>query len=320
VNPLTLYWSPDFLHHEVSSGHPESVDRLIAIQNILHQTGQWNKYCKVEAQAASIADLALIHPPEYIEHVEQTVRQAPAFLDSVDTEVSAGSFLAAMKAAGAGLQAAREVLTGQSKTAFILGRPPGHHARPSQAMGFCLFANVALAARHACEAYRVERIAIIDWDVHHGNGTQEIFLETNQVYYLSLHEFPLYPGTGKSDEKGIGQGRGFTRNFPQSAGKDDGDYLAILEGPIADILMEYRPELILISAGFDAHANDPLGHMNITTEGFELMTQLVVRMAGELCQGRIISFLEGGYHLNDLAWSTARHLAALAQHSLEIPG
>ncbi len=320
MNPITLYWSPDFLHHEVSSGHPEAADRLIAIQNILRQTGQWDNYRKVEAQVATRDDLASIHPPEYIKHVEQTVRQAPAFLDSVDTEVSAGSFLAAMKAAGAGIQATGDVLTGQSNTAFILGRPPGHHARPSQAMGFCLFANVALAARHACDAYQVERIAVIDWDVHHGNGTQEIFYHTDHVYYLSLHEFPLYPGTGRSDENGMGQGRGFTRNFPQSAGKDDGDYLAIFEGPIADILMEYRPELILISAGFDAHVNDPLGHMNITVEGFELMTQLVVRLAGELCQGRVISFLEGGYCLEDLAWSTAGHLAALAQHSLEIPG
>lgn len=313
--PLTLYWSPDFVNHQVSSGHPESARRLLTIQERLQETGQWAAYRQVDARAATLDEIALIHPVEYIQRVEKTTQRGPTFLDSADTEVSAGSFLAARKVVGAGLQAVDDVLSGVSRTAFILGRPPGHHARPVMAMGFCLFANAALAAEYARQAYQVEKIAIIDWDVHHGNGTQEIFFGTDQVYYVSTHEFPLYPGTGDSDEKGVGPGRGYTLNFPLAAGKDDLAFQDILAGPVVDALMAYHPELILISAGFDAHECDPLGHMNITTEGFERMTRLVSRLAGELSQGRVISFLEGGYDLAALAESVSRHLAALAQES-----
>ncbi|UCH61831.1 MAG: histone deacetylase [Fidelibacterota bacterium] len=313
MNSLTLYWSPDFIHHEVSVGHPESANRLLSIRDMLGRTGQWETYQKVEARAAAFDEIAVVHPIEYINRVEQTSQQGPAIVDSADTEVSVGSFLAARKVVGAGLQAVEDVLSGRSRTAFILGRPPGHHALPSLAMGFCLFANVALAADYARQAGQVERIAIIDWDVHHGNGTQEIFFGTDRVYYLSMHQFPLYPGTGKPDEKGIGPGRGYTRNFPLAAGKGDQDFVDILEGPVADVLMVYKPELILVSAGFDAHEYDPLGNMNITAEGFEMMTRTMKRLADELCHGKIISFLEGGYHLDGLAESVSRHLAALAQ-------
>lgn len=320
MNPLTLYWSPDFIHHEVSPGHPESASRLVAIKDMLIKTGQWATYHKVEARAATLDEIALIHPREYIHRVEKTTRQGLTVMDSADTEVSTGSFLAAKKVVGAGMQAVDVILSGRSRTAFILGRPPGHHAMPSLAMGFCLFANVALAADYARKTHQVERIAIIDLDVHHGNGTQAIYFETDRVYYLSTHEFPLFPGTGRPDEKGVGRGRNYTLNFPLSAGKGDQDFLAILEGPVTDALMTYHPELIMVSAGFDAHEHDPLGNMNITTEGFEQMTRVINRLAGELCRGRIISFLEGGYHLIGLAESVARHLAALAQEPLEKPG
>ncbi len=313
MNPLTLYWSPDFIHHEVSAGHPESASRLLSIRDLLGETGQWEAYQKVEARAAALDEIALIHPMKYNHRVEQTTRQGSTVMDSADTEVSTGSFLAARKVVGAGLQAVDDVLSGRSQTAFILGRPPGHHALPSLAMGFCLFANVALAAEYAHQTCQVERIAIIDWDVHHGNGTQEIFFSTDRVYYISTHEFPLYPGTGRSDEKGMGQGRGYTLNFPLSAGNSDQDFLDILEGPVADALMAYKPELIFISAGFDAHEYDPLGNMYITAEGFERMTRVVKRLADDLCRGRLISFLEGGYHLDGLAESVSRHLAVLAQ-------
>ncbi|MFB0517562.1 MAG: histone deacetylase [Candidatus Neomarinimicrobiota bacterium] len=313
--PLTIYWSPDFVNHKVSAGHPESSSRLLAIQELLVERGQWEAFHKIEARAATPDEIALIHPLEYIQRVEHMTRRGPTLLDSADTEVSPGSFLAARKVVGAGIQAVDDVLSNRSQTAFILGRPPGHHARPAMAMGFCLFANVALAASYAHQAHQVERVAIIDWDVHHGNGTQEIFFRTDRVYYISTHEFPLYPGTGRLDEKGVGPGRGYTLNFPLAAGKSDGDFLDIIEGPVTEALMAYRPELILISAGFDAHEYDPLGHMNITAEGYERMTQVVSRLAGDLSQGRIISFLEGGYHLAALAESVSRHLAALAQGS-----
>lgn len=315
--PLTLYWSPDCAHHKVSPGHPESPDRLKAIRDLLERTGQWEAIHKVQARTATVDEIAMVHPRAYIQYIEQATRLGPTVVDGADTEVSVGSMQAALRVAGAGLQAADDVLSGQSRTAFILGRPPGHHALPDRAMGFCLFANIALTAVYARRAYGVERIAIIDWDVHHGNGTQAIFYETDQVYYLSVHEFPLYPGTGRGDDEGMGQGRSYNRNFPLSAHKDDTDYLQIFEGPLADAILGYRPELILLSAGFDAHEHDPVAHMRVTAEGFARMTGVVVRLAAELSQGRIISFLEGGYHLGGLAESVSGHLAALAQRASE---
>ncbi len=312
--PLSVYWSPDFSAHEVSPGHPESARRLQAITDRLHATGQWEAYRQVEARPASTAELALVHPLGYIQRVEETIRGGSRVLDSGDTEVSAGSFEAARKVAGAGLQAVDDVLSDRTQRAFILGRPPGHHALPARAMGFCLFANVALAASHALQTHQLERVAIIDWDVHHGNGTQDIFYESERVYYISTHEFPLYPGTGQDDEVGRGPGRGSTLNFPLAAGHGDGDFVGILEGPVADALAAFEPELMLISAGFDAHIDDPLGHMNITTDGFAQMTRVVARLAGELCGGRIVSFLEGGYNLEGLAGSVAGHLAVLGEN------
>jgi acetoin utilization deacetylase AcuC-like enzyme len=296
----------------VSQWHPESNDRLTAIVDELKRTGEWDVHDKVDARTATLEEIATIHPMEYIQRVEQTIQAGSTVIDSSDTEVSSGSFLAARKVVGAGLQAVDDVLGGDTRTAFILGRPPGHHARPSVAMGFCLFANAALAAQYALDKWKLHRVAILDWDVHHGNGTQEIFFGSEQVFYLSIHEFPLYPGTGQSDEKGTGEGAGYTHNFPLTAGKGDQDYLNIVAGPISDALAEYQPELILISAGFDAHEHDPLGHMFISSEGFGQLTDLVGRIAQETSEGRIISFLEGGYHLAGLAESVSKHLQVLA--------
>ncbi|UCH09376.1 MAG: histone deacetylase [Fidelibacterota bacterium] len=318
MHPLTLFWSPDFTQHEVSWGHPESASRLAAIQEKLNVTGQWEGYHRVEATAASLDQIALIHPMEYIRRVERTTQRGPTIIDSADTEVSPGSYLAALKVAGAGLRAVDEILAANTRTAFILGRPPGHHALPSTAMGFCLFSNAALAATYALQSDQIERVAVIDWDVHHGNGTQHIFYESERVYYISIHEFPLYPGTGRPDEIGSGQGRGHTLNFPLSAGKGDDDYLEILVGPVAETLHSFRPDLIIISAGFDAHEYDPLGHMNISSEGFEKMTRVLVEVGQEQAHGRIISFLEGGYHLQALADSVSRHLRGLAGESQNV--
>jgi acetoin utilization deacetylase AcuC-like enzyme len=312
MKPLTIYWSPDFLEHRVSQWHPESTDRLTAIVDELKRTGEWDVHDKADARTATLEEIATIHPMEYIQRVEQTIQVGSPVIDSSDTEVSPGSFLAARKVVGAGIQAVDDVLGGDTRTGFIPGRPPGHHARPSAAMGFCLFANAALAAQYALDKWQLDRVAILDWDVHHGNGTQEIFFGSERVFYLSIHEFPLFPGTGQSDEKGLGEGAGYTLNFPLTAGKGDQDYLNIVAGPITDALAEYQPELILISAGFDAHENDPLGHMFISSEGFGQLTDLVGRIARETSGGRIISFLEGGYHLTGLAESVSQHLQVLA--------
>jgi acetoin utilization deacetylase AcuC-like enzyme len=269
----------------------------------------------MEATAASLDEIALIHPMEYILRVERTTQRGPTIIDSADTEVSPGSYIAALKVAGAGLRAVDEVLTGSTRTAFVLGRPPGHHAMPSTAMGFCLFSNAALAATYALQSDQIDRVAIVDWDVHHGNGTQHIFYESDRVCYVSIHEFPLYPGTGRPDEIGTGEGRGHTSNFPLPAGKGDDDYLEIMEGPVIETLHSFRPDLIIISAGFDAHEYDPLGHMNISSEGFEKMTRTLVQVGQDQAGGRIISFMEGGYHLQALADSVSRHLVGLAGES-----
>ena len=310
--PLTLYWSPDFLNHRVSPGHPESPSRLEAVRKGLEAAGQWESLVREEARPAELDELLAVHPQGYLLRLEEAAGNGPATIDSPDTELSPGSWIAALKVAGAGFQAVDAVIGGASRTAFILGRPPGHHALPAQAMGFCLLANVALAVEYARHRHGLERVAVIDWDVHHGNGTQEIFYGSDQVFYISLHEWPLFPGTGAAEEKGTGRGRGFTLNFPLAAGNGDSDYLGILEGPIAEALLNFRPELIFISAGFDAHENDPLGHMNITTGGFGDLSRCVRKLAAEVCSGRIVSFLEGGYHLGGLADSVAVHLEVLA--------
>ena len=310
--PLQVYWSPDFLEHRVSPGHPESAARLEAIVAGLQAAGLWDRVPRIDAPAAALERLQLIHPADYVARLQQAIGRGARVVDSADTEVSAGSFQAALKMAGAGMQAVDDVLGGKTTAGFVLGRPPGHHALPDLAMGFCLLANLALAARHAQQAHGLERIAVIDWDVHHGNGTQAAFYGTETVQFISLHEYPLYPGTGAEDETGSGAGRGFTCNIPLAAGAGDERYLELLEGPVTDILTSYRPDIIFISAGFDAHAADPLGHMQISSAGFAAMTRQIKQLAGELCNGRIVSFLEGGYDLEALAESVVAHVAELA--------
>ncbi len=310
--PLTLYWSPDFLNHRVSPGHPETPSRLEAVQKGLVATGQWDRLAREEARPADLTELLAVHPQGYLLRLEAAAANGPATIDSPDTEISPGSWTAALKVAGAGFQAVDAVMAGTTRTAFILGRPPGHHALPEQAMGFCLLANVALAVEYARHRHGLERVAVIDWDVHHGNGTQDIFYGSDQVFYISLHEWPLFPGSGAAEEKGTGRGRGFTLNFPLAAGNGDSEYLGILEGPVTEALLKFRPQLIFISAGFDAHESDPLAHMNVTTDGFAAFSRTAEELAAEVCHGRIISFLEGGYHLEGLAESVAVHLEVLA--------
>ncbi len=316
MESLRLYWSPAFSEHDTGPGHPESPARIEAVRNHLESEGLWEQYATEESRTATREELLPVHPAGYLDRVEQAARGGPGPFESPDTLVSPGSWPAALGVAGAGFQAVDAVMEGHAKTAFILGRPPGHHALPERAMGFCFLANVALAAEYARHRHGLERIAIIDWDVHHGNGTQDIFYASESVYFISIHEWPLFPGTGAGDEKGTGGGQGFTLNFPLTAGRGDRDYLEIMEGPVAEELTRYRPDLILISAGFDAHELDPLGHMDVTTTGFEGLTKVCRQLANEVCAGRIVSFLEGGYDLKGLADSVAGHLAVLAEDPL----
>ncbi len=312
MRPFAIYWSENFLAHANLAGRPESPARLLAIVDALKASGRWDDYPVIAAETISKQSLEAVHTAEYIKYIEDACRQGVTQVDDGDTFVSPGSWLAAMQAAGAGVQAVDAIFDGQLTSAFILCRPPGHHALSNRAMGFCLFNNVAVTAQHALDQHDLDRVAIIDWDVHHGNGTQDIFYGSEQVKYISLHEHPLFPGTGSKDETGTGSGLGNTHNYPLAPGQSDRDYINIFETAIADIVLSFQPQLIIISAGFDAHFKDPLGHMKLTSEGFALLTEICTKLADEICSGRVISMLEGGYDTTGLSEGVAQHIDALA--------
>jgi acetoin utilization deacetylase AcuC-like enzyme len=233
-------------------------------------------------------------------------------VDQGDTTVSAESFDVALLAVGSSLAAIDAVASGILQNAFCAVRPPGHHATKKQPMGFCLFNNTAIAARYAQEHHGIGRIAIIDWDVHHGNGTQEIFYDDPSVLFISLHQYPFFPGTGSRAERGEGKGEGFTLNLPMRAGTEEPEYVEAFQKEILPMLDMFRPELILISAGFDAHREDPLGNINLSEESFKKMTLMTMESADKHCHGKIVSILEGGYNLSSLSKSVEVHLKALA--------
>jgi acetoin utilization deacetylase AcuC-like enzyme len=235
-------------------------------------------------------------------------------LDQGDTPVGPGSYEIAMLSLGSALRACDAVMKGQAKRAFSAARPPGHHAEPEAAMGFCLFSNLAIAARYAQQAYAVEKIAIVDFDVHHGNGTQAAFEGDPSVLFISLHQHPrtCYPGTGHDWEIGTGSGRGFTMNILFEPGSDDSDYLRTIDARVLPRIDEFKPQLLMISAGFDAHREDPLANICLSDEGYERMTRALVASADQHCGGKVVSVLEGGYNLHALGRSVVRHLIAMA--------
>jgi acetoin utilization deacetylase AcuC-like enzyme len=228
-----------------------------------------------------------------------------------DTGVSPGSWRAALLSAGGALLACDAVLAGKARSAFVCTRPPGHHAEAGRAMGFCLFNNIAVAARHLQRAHGLGRILIVDWDVHHGNGTQHMFETDPTVFYFSTHQFPFYPGTGSARETGSGRGAGFTLNYPMPAGSGDAEYIEVFQSVLCPEIDRVQPEAILISAGFDAHRDDPLAGMSLTEKGYAALTSILREAAGRHCDGRIISLLEGGYDLQALAAAVEAHLLAL---------
>jgi acetoin utilization deacetylase AcuC-like enzyme len=233
-------------------------------------------------------------------------------LDEGDTHVSADSWRAALCASGGAIAAVERVMDGTWKNAFVAARPPGHHAERDEAMGFCLFNNIALAARHLRDVAGLERVAILDWDVHHGNGTQHLFQDDPTVFFASLHQWPLYPGTGAASERGIGAGIGATLNAPQPPGAGDREWLGALERDVLPAIEAFKPQFLLISAGFDAHARDPLAQTELSTSAYQRMTELVIDLAERTCAGRIVSLLEGGYDLVALAECAEAHVGALA--------
>ena len=304
-----LYTDDRFLDHETGT-HRERPERLKAITAELARTGLAAKCKAAPTRVATVDEIARIHGVMYVGRVADYAKAGGGWIEQ-DTFLSPKSYDVACRAAGTGLAAVDAVMKGTDTTALCLVRPPGHHALAHDAMGFCLFNNIALAADHAIKQHKLERVLVVDWDVHHGNGTQDIFYEREDVWFLSAHRSPFYPGTGKKDEAGTGKGLGTKFNLPVAFGTSRKDYLAQFESLLTDAANKCKPQLVLISAGFDAHAEDPIGSLGLQTEDFETLTKLVQQVAKTHCQGRLVSCLEGGYNVQRLAESVACHLQTL---------
>jgi acetoin utilization deacetylase AcuC-like enzyme len=312
--PLTVFTSPRFTDHLTPPGHPERVERFEAMQAVVHAF-RARGGSVAEPRRASDAELARVHDVDYVSLIRETAGRATA-LDP-DTVTSPQSYEVAALAAGAALSAVEHVLDGAPGTrALAVVRPPGHHAERNRAMGFCLFNNIAIAAAHA-RARGLSRIAIVDYDVHHGNGTQWSFYTDPSVLFISSHQYPFYPGTGGADEVGNGPGLGFTVNLPCVAGATDSDYERMYSRIALPVLRQFKPELILVSAGFDAHEDDPLGGMRVTTPYFGQLTAALVAVADECCQGKVVAITEGGYDLRALGASLAASIDALDGRPLQ---
>ena len=288
-----------FLLHDPGNRHPESPLRLLAIREALEAMAVEKRWQKIEARPARLEELGLIHSPDHLEHLEKACKRAPTYLDP-DTLVSAESYQIAQLAAGGVLECVDSICAGRVRRAFAFVRPPGHHAEPDRAMGFCLLNNVAVAAAYARRAHKLDRIAVVDIDVHHGNGTQVAFYHDPHVLYVSSHQFPLYPGTGDFSEIGTGEGEGYNLNFPLPQGTGDGTVIPLYSRIVAPVLDQYKPQLILVSAGFDAHFRDPLAALIVTNAGYASLSASLILAADRNCQGKICFVLEGGYNAEAL--------------------
>lgn len=302
-----------YLRHQTGGGHPERPERLSAILRRLEKTGLLGRTAQLQPAPAEEKWLTAVHAPEYVEHVRRSCLGGARFVDSMDTPVSKDSFAAAEMAVGGVLAAVDALVEGKVRNAFCAVRPPGHHATRSRAMGFCLLNNVAIAARYAQQKHNLAKVLIVDWDVHHGNGTQAIFDDDPSVFYFSIHQYPFYPGTGSADERGRGKALGTKLNVPLPAGSGDREYKKAVVERLRPAALAFKPDLVLISAGFDAHEHDLLGGMKVSTQGFAELTRMVKQIALECCGGRLVSVLEGGYNLDALADCAEAHLRALME-------
>ncbi|MBI4830056.1 MAG: histone deacetylase [Candidatus Lindowbacteria bacterium] len=299
-----------YQEHQTGPGHPERPERLTAILKAIQEANLDKTLINIAPSECAREHIAVVHTSRLIESIE---RSSGPYLNHVDpdTVVSQKSFEAALFAAGAGTAAADAIMLGKVDNAFCAVRPPGHHAESDRAMGFCLFNNVAIAARYLQRVHKIAKVLIIDWDVHHGNGTQEIFYDDPSVLYFSSHQYPHYPGTGSMQEGGIGKGESFTVNAPLRAGCGDKEYQQVYTKMLPPIAEVFKPDFVMVSAGFDAHKDDPLASMRLTEEGFAWLTQTAVDIAQKYCNGRLISMLEGGYDLRALGASVVAHLEVL---------
>ncbi|MDA7757427.1 histone deacetylase [Opitutales bacterium] len=307
-----LIYEPLFAKHITGKGHPEKPERTTLTYESLQAKGLIENCTLLPAIKCQEEMLSMVHLPEYLAIAKKNILEGNKTLSTGDTQVCLDSWNVALGATGGLLHAIDRIFSGELKRAFSLSRPPGHHATPSRGMGFCLFNHVAIAARYAQKVHNVEKVLIVDWDVHHGNGTQDSFYDDESVFFFSTHQYPWYPGTGSTEETGTGKGLGSNLNIPLPAGSGRKD---LVEGAFGQDLIKrvrsFKPELLLISAGFDSRIDDPLGQFTLSDHDFFDLTKLLIDISNEYCDGRILSVLEGGYNLSGLASACAHHLRAM---------
>ena len=306
-----LLADPIYREHDTGPGHPERPERYDAVIDALEAAGLVAGLDHIPIRAATEDELALVHTRPYIQLAAREIRAGARELSTGDTTVSARSLDVALNATGGVLNAVDHVMTGQSRNAFCAVRPPGHHARPAQGMGFCIFNSIAVAARYAQRKHGIAKVMIVDWDVHHGNGTQDTFYEDGSVFFFSTHQSPWYPGTGPATETGAGAGKNCTMNRPFAAGAGRAQIVGAFQEDLRRAADAFRPELILISAGFDSRLGDPLGGFRLSDQDFSDLTATMLEVAGKHAEGRLVSILEGGYSLDGLASAAAAHVRAL---------
>ncbi|MBK6723913.1 MAG: histone deacetylase [Acidobacteria bacterium] len=308
-----LIHHPIYEKHDTGPGHPETPKRYTAVMDVLRKDEKfWSSLVEITPEKASKGLIQAAHTPQHYKRVEGAFAHGQDRLDA-DTTISMKSFEAGLYAAGGAIAGVDAVMQGTADNAFVVVRPPGHHATSEHAMGFCLFNNVAVAARYAQNNYKeIDRVAIIDWDVHHGNGTQGIFYDDPTVHFFSMHQYPWYPGSGSRGETGFGRGLGSTMNVPVKANTSAEEQKRMFESALEDISKNFKPDLIMISAGFDAHLTDPLGQLKLEDKDFASMTTTLKNWASEVCSGRVVSCLEGGYNLETLGKTVKSHISALA--------
>ena len=316
-----IFYDERFLLHDTGPNHPENPERLIPVIRDLKNNDRitsntiWPNF-----EVATIEELSLAHSKEYIELVDRQVSQLNnhrAYLSTGDTPISKDSNLVAKLAVGAGLEAVDQIMAGDLSSAFALVRPPGHHASSSMGMGFCVYNSVAVVARYLQKNYDLKRILIVDFDVHHGNGTQDIFYEDNSVFYFSVHQHPLFPGTGRPNEKGKGEGKGYTLNVELPKGSGNNEVIKAFNSTLKPAMDQFRPEFVLVSAGFDAHKGDPLGQLNYTNEGYGVIAEIIQGISQKYADGRTLYMLEGGYNTDNVSQSVQRILNVLISINLD---